>query len=83
MGQGVPGPATLAPRVAATISTTMEKWLCWATMGISGLMMVLFLLDLVTKRIPFGGLNLLVDILAAASAGVVCFLAWDALQDLR
>jgi hypothetical protein len=60
----------------------MEKWVCWATMGLSGLMLALFVMDLVT-RTPFGGLSKVVDILGAASAGLVCYLAWDASQDSR
>ena len=61
---------------------SMEKWLCWATMGISGLLLVLFVMDLV-MRVPFGGLNRIVDILAAVSCGLVFYLGWDAFQDLR
>ncbi len=60
----------------------MEKWLCFATMGVSGLLLVLFLLDLAIKK-PFGGLNILVDLLAAASCGLVCYLGWDSYKDVR
>jgi hypothetical protein len=61
---------------------SMEKWLCWATMGISGLLLVLFVMDLVMKA-PFGGLAPVVDVLAAISCGLVLYLGWDAFQDLR
>jgi len=61
---------------------SMEKWLCWATMGISGLLLILFVMDLV-MRTPFGGLNQVVDVLAALSCGLVFYLGWDAFQDLR
>jgi hypothetical protein len=60
----------------------MEKWLCWSAMGISGCMLVLFVLDL-ALGIPFGRLNLLVDILAAAASALVLYLSWDAFQDVK
>ena len=52
-------------------------------MGISGLLFILFIADLVTKSIPFGGLSTLVDILGAAACAIVAYLAWDASKDLR
>lgn len=61
----------------------MEKWLCWGTMGISGSLLILFVLDLVTKSIPFGGLSPVVDILGACGCAVVGFLGWDAYKDLQ
>ncbi len=61
----------------------MEKWLCWGAIGISGCLLILFILDLVTKSIPFGGLSLIVDILGALACGIVGFLGWDAFRDLR
>src|SRR6266545_6575749 len=45
---------------------SMEKWMCWASMGVAGFLLLLFLLDLVV-RFPFGGLNRLVDVLAVIS----------------
>jgi hypothetical protein len=62
---------------------SMEKWLCWGAIGVAGFMALLFLLDLLTKAIPFGGLNTFVDILGILSCGIVGYLGWDALQDLR
>jgi hypothetical protein len=59
----------------------MEKWLCWGAMGISGLLFILFVLDLAIK-IPFGGLSTLVDILAALGCAIVIFLGWDAVRDV-
>jgi hypothetical protein len=61
---------------------SMEKWLCWGTMGLSGLLLLLFLLDLVL-RIPFGGLSRVVDILGLVSCGIVLYLGWDAFKDWR
>jgi hypothetical protein len=61
---------------------SMEKWLCWSAMGVGGLFLLLFLLDLILK-IPFGGLNAIVDILGVLSSGVVLYLGWDAYQDIK
>jgi hypothetical protein len=63
--------------------SSMEKWLCWGAMGTAGILFILFILDLVTKSIPFGGLSVIVDILAALGCGVVGYLGWDASRDLR
>ena len=60
----------------------MEKWLCWGSMGVSGVLLVLFLLDLFT-RIPFGGLSRFVDILGVLSCGLVLYMSWDAGKDWR
>ena len=60
----------------------MEKWLCWGSMGVAGLLLLLFLLDLFLK-LPFGGISPTVDILVVLSCGVVLYLAYDAFRDLR
>ena len=61
---------------------SMEKWLCWASMGVSGLLLLLFLLDILTD-IPFGRLNIIVNVLGILSCGIVLYLAWDAFKDVR
>src|SRR5438309_1534456 len=60
----------------------MEKWLCWSSMGVAGLMLLLFLLDLLVN-VPFGGISATVDIFSILASGVVLYLAWDAMRDLR
>lgn len=59
----------------------MEKWMCWGAIGVSGLLLVLFVLDAV-MQIPFGGLNKVVDVVSAVACAIVLYLAWDALRDL-
>ncbi len=61
---------------------SMEKWLCWGSLGVSGVLLILFLLDLIIK-IPFGGLSLAVDIVALLAAGLVIYLSWEALREVR
>lgn len=60
----------------------MEKWLCWASMGVSGLLVLLFLLDLFAS-VPFGGISGAVDVVSILACGLVFYLAYDAFRDLR
>jgi hypothetical protein len=69
-------------RLWAVKGLSMEKWLCWASMGVSGLLLLLFLLDLFLS-FPFGGLSKVVDVLGILCCGMVLYLAWDAFKDLR
>lgn len=60
----------------------MEKWMCWGALGASGVVFILFLLDLFIA-FPFGGISKAVDILAIIACGLVAYVSWDALRDLR
>jgi hypothetical protein len=60
----------------------MEKWLCWGSMGVSGLLLLLFLLDVILK-VPFGGVSRVVDVFGILASGLVLYLAYDASRDLR
>ena len=60
----------------------MEKWMCLATIAVSGLLLVVFALDLAMK-IPFGGLSAIVDILSMIAAGLVAYLGWDSFREQR
>jgi len=60
----------------------MEKWLCLGSMGVAGLLVLLFLLDVVAA-FPFGRLSVMIDLFGILIAAVVGYLAWDALKDLR
>lgn len=62
--------------------TTMEKWLCWASLGVAGFLLLLFLLDLALS-FPFGRLDKGVDIFIILASAVVLLLSWDALRDLQ
>jgi hypothetical protein len=61
---------------------SMEKWLCWGSMGVAGLLLLLFLLDLFLA-FPFGGISKPVDVISIIASAVVLYLAWDAFRDLR
>jgi hypothetical protein len=60
----------------------MEKWLCWGSIGVAGLLFLMFLLDFIIA-FPFGQMSKFVDIVSILASAVVLYLAWDALKDLR
>jgi hypothetical protein len=64
---------------------SMEKWMCWSALGASGAVFLLFLLDLILGILgmPSGGIQWTVDIFAMLACGLVAYVSWDALQDLR
>jgi threonine/homoserine/homoserine lactone efflux protein len=66
----------------AVLRSSMEKWLCWGSMGVAGLLLLLFLLDLLFK-VPFSGVSTGVDLFGIVAAAIVLYLAWDAYKDLR
>jgi hypothetical protein len=76
---------TLVRRVLtmqAVKGRSMEKRLCYGAMGVSGFLLLLFLLDLVSG-FPFGQINIFVDIVGILASGLVLYLAYDAFRDLR
>ena len=61
----------------------MEKGLIYGALGVSALMLVLFLVDLVAG-FPFGGSPFAtVDIFGIIASGVVAYLAYNASRDLK
>ena len=65
---------------------SMEKWLCWGSLGVAGLMLLLFVLDLITGA-PFGGRSLgsgmtIVDIIGSVMSAMLLYMSWDALRGL-
>lgn len=62
----------------------MDKILCYGSLGVAILMFVLFLLDLITQKIPFGGGPFTTaDVLGILASGIVAYLAWNASKDLK
>ncbi len=60
----------------------MEKWLCFGSMGVAGLLLLLFLLDIILG-FPFGKISITVDVFGILASGLVLYLAYDAHRDLR
>lgn len=60
----------------------MEKGLCYGALGVSALVFLLFLLDLLVK-FPFGRAVAAADIIAILASGIVAYLAYNASRDLK
>jgi hypothetical protein len=61
----------------------MEKYMCYSALGVAGVMALLFLLDIILG-FPFGGSPfLMVDIFGLLASGIVGYLGYSALRDLR
>ena len=61
----------------------MEKNMCYAALGVAGVMALLAVLDL-ALGFPFGGSPfMLVDIFLLIASGIVAYLGFNALRDLR
>ena len=76
------GPQSGGVHLGARKGWSMEKWMCWGSLGVSGLLVLLFILDL-AMGMPFGGLSTVVNVLGLLSSAIVAYLSWDALSDLR
>jgi hypothetical protein len=67
----------------------MEKWLCWGAIGVAGLLLVLFLLDLVMMiadtpaYAPFGGVSGFIDVISIIGCGLLLYISFDALREVR
>jgi hypothetical protein len=81
--EGLPAQADMSMQAVRGLS--MEKWLCWGSAGVAGLMLFLFVLDLVAG-VPFGRTELsgmmMVDILGALMSALLVYLSWDALRGI-
>ena len=65
--------------------SSMEKWLCWGALGVSGFLLLLFVLDLIVS-VPFGGgasLFMPIDILGVLATLLTGYLSWHTLRELR
>lgn len=61
----------------------MEKGMCYAALGVAGVMGLLFLLDMVAG-FPFGsGPFITFDVLGLISAGIIGYLGFNSLKDLK
>ena len=69
--------------LATAKGSGMEKYLCYGALGVAALMGLLFLLDLVAG-VPFGGGPFVVpDVFGVLASGVVGFLGFNAMKELK
>ena len=67
----------------AVRGAAMEKKLCIASMSVAGLLLLLFVLDLIVG-FPFGGGStfMLIDIVGVVAGVILLYLSWNALRNL-
>jgi hypothetical protein len=75
--QGVQSPGRLALK-----GLSMDKWLCWASLGVAAIVFIFFLLDMLLGG-TFREISLTIDILGLICCVLLGYLAWDALRDIR
>jgi hypothetical protein len=66
----------------------MEKWMCWSSLGIASVFLLLFLLDIIFDLAgipfqPFGGMDYVVDVLGGIVSGLLIYLSWHAMRELK
>jgi hypothetical protein len=75
-------PARRPARPAKKGAMPLEIKLCWVTLGAAGLLMLVFVLDLIAG-IPFGKASIALDILVLIAAGILAYLSWDTIRELQ
>ena len=61
----------------------MEKKLCIGSMAIAGVMLLLFLLDLIV-HVPFGGGGFMsIDVIGIIASLILAYLGFSAFRDVR
>jgi hypothetical protein len=71
----------------AARGAAMEKNLCIASMSVAGLLLLLFVLDLVlgypfSGGVAFNSVFLMIDIIGIVAGALLLYLSWNALRDL-
>lgn len=66
----------------------MEKWMCWGSVAVAGLLLLLFLLDLIFSLVgvpwqPFSGISYVVDVLGMITCGLLIYLSLEALREVK
>lgn len=62
--------------------TSLERYLCWGALGVAGLLVVMFLLDLFASW-PFAGASGALDVFMILASGIVIYICIDTLRELR
>jgi hypothetical protein len=70
----------------------LPKWLCWGAIGVAGLLMLLFILDLAigwpfeggfTRTGDYAGHVMVIDIIGIITAGIILYLGYNVYRDIR
>lgn len=62
---------------------SMEKVLCWGTLGLTALLVLLFLIDLFVGAWPLFGASPALDIFAILAGGIIIYICIDTLRELK
>lgn len=62
--------------------TPLERYLCWGALGVAGLLVLLFLLDMFASW-PFAGASGALDVFMILASGIVIYVCIDTLRELR
>lgn len=60
----------------------MAKNLVFGSMGVAALVALLAILDIALK-VPFGGANIVFNVLFILASGLVCYLGWETWKESR
>ena len=63
--------------------SSMEKALCWGTLGLTALLVLLFLLDLFVGAWPLHGASPTLDVFAVLAGGVIIYICIDTLREIK
>lgn len=61
----------------------MDKALCWGTLGLTALLVLLFLLDLIIGSWPLYRASVALDIFGILAGGVIIYVCVDTLMELK
>jgi len=67
----------------------MEKWMCRGGLIVSGLLLLLFLLDIILYLAdlqpfaPFGGMDIWFDVIGLLISALLLYLSWNAIRETR
>jgi hypothetical protein len=75
---------TRRPSVSAGAGrgSSMEKGLCWGALALTGILTLVFLLDMFSG-FPFAQASIALDVFAVLAGGVLIYLCIDTLRELR
>jgi hypothetical protein len=61
----------------------MERAICWGTLGLTALLVLLFLVDLFVGTWPLFRASPTLDVFAILAGGVIIYVCIDTLRELR
>jgi zinc transporter ZupT len=71
------------PGLARAGGSSMERALCWGTLGLAALLVLLFAVDLFVGAWPLFGASPALDIFAILAGGIIIYICIDTLRELK